>query len=204
MKKTINLVITFICFNLNSFSQKGTMDVRVEMLRLLSAEPYIKFEYGLSEKSAAEAALRLIYRPITISSIDTSGNTKEEKISRFGLQLDFAYNIYFKPDQGLDGGFVSPYLKYRNLSINYVDPVVQNRISLGVTFGKKTFFGTSKFFYTYQLGFGFALVNSVKDKNTGENSSLIGQAGVFNNFVNKIGSLDIPIHFCLGYRLASK
>jgi hypothetical protein len=198
MKRTINIFALLLFFSQSTVLAQ--LDLKLNIDNLIDRKPEFSIEAG-SDKFSIELINGLIFKKWGESTVvDSQGNETEIGAKRFGYNGMLRANYYFNPRESLDGWHVSPYARYRYQNIKFEDPIINNRIGMGLIFGRKGLFN-DRFGYQVEAGFGYWLVNKYKYKSTKEPADISQNVPIFGDLVKSLDKFDLPINIQVFYRI---
>ena len=148
------------------FCGLAQLDFQLNLTSFASRNPRASIEFPLSEKLGFEAEVGTAFG-------NYAGNDFDEDIygyslRRSGILLNAAAKFYFNPEESIDGFYVAPYARYRNITLKYRDldgvfffddeRLKINRLAVGANAGYKYVFD-ERFIIEALLGVGVAVLN---------------------------------------------
>ncbi len=204
MKNTLkkSLVLILALCSIKTFAQ--TTDVSVNLLPMIFTNFSANISYNLNDNISVGGVIG--YQNLKIETT-TLGVTEEVGYGGFYIAPEMRY--YFNPDNGNDGFFAGPYLKFRSMGStgesytatdvngNIVNYDTKNTgLALGLILGRNWVTNSNIFFTTWS-GIGYYLVNN--EKNTKDFVPSPGFVEVDSN----VPTLDFRLGLSVGYRFGN-
>lgn len=200
MKISTNLILTALIYSSTILSTYAQLDLKLNVDNLVDAKPEVSVEFG-ADKFSLELTNGLIFKKWGEATIvDANGNETEIGVKRFGYNGMLRANYYFNPTNTLDGWHISPYTRYRFQNIKFEEPVINNRVGLGILLGRKGMIN-DQFGYQVEAGLGYWLLNNYKFKKSGEKTTISQEIPLIGNIIESFDKFDLPINISVFYRI---